>query len=194
VAKGERIPRWARPSLILRDGRSLRPHTAGRVQPDDQVYIVTATGYLPLLDQLFAGPAESAFDPQLYGEFLLDPDATLADVAKAYDTTVDETEAGLTLREFFQQRLHGNVEPGDRVRLGRFDLIVRAVDEAHDVVEVGLGVEPAAAAAPRLSLNWPRLAFLDRLKPRRSRSRLPAEANPTADPEKRHGKPDEPAS
>ncbi|MGE0459576.1 MAG: potassium/proton antiporter, partial [Bauldia sp.] len=142
VAKGERIPRWARPSLILRDGRSLRPHAAGRVQPGDQVYIVTATNYVQLLDQLFAGPAESAFDPQLYGEFLLDPGARLGDVAAAYDTPIDPADADLTLRDFLRRRLHGNVEPGDRVGLGRFDLIVRSVDADHAVREVGLGVEP----------------------------------------------------
>ncbi len=158
VARGERIPRWARPSLILRDGRSLRPHTAGRIHAGDQVYIVAATSYLPLLDQLFAGPAESAFDPQLYGEFLLDPAARLADVAAAYDAEVPATEGDLTLRDFLRRRLHGNVEPGDRVSLGRFDLIVRAVDASHAVTEVGLGVEPASPH-PVVSLS-PRSAAL----------------------------------
>jgi cell volume regulation protein A len=30
IAKGQRLPRWARPSLIVRDGRTLRPHRFGR--------------------------------------------------------------------------------------------------------------------------------------------------------------------
>ncbi|MCC6734610.1 MAG: potassium/proton antiporter [Bauldia sp.] len=158
VARGERIPRWARPSLIIRDGRSLRPHTAGRIHAGDQVYIVTATSYLPLLDQLFAGPAESAFDPQLYGEFPLDPSARLADVAAMYEAEIPPGEADMTLREFLRRRLYGSVEPGDRVGLGRFDLIVRAVDASHNVTEVGLGVEPEAAR-PIVSLP-PRSAAL----------------------------------
>ncbi|MCW5716704.1 MAG: potassium/proton antiporter [Bauldia sp.] len=174
VAKGERIPRWARPSLILRDGRSLRPHTAGRIRAGDQVYIVTATSYMPLLDQLFAGPAESAFDPQLYGEFLLDPAARLADVAATYDAEVPATEADLTLREFLRRRLHGNVEPGDRVGLGRFDIIVRAVDASHNVTEVGLGVEPAAAH-PVVSLPPRSAALIARMaRPFKRRRSAPA--------------------
>lgn len=172
VAKGERIPRWARPSLILRDGRSLRPHAAGRVQAGDQVYIVTATNYVPLLDQLFAGPAESAFDPQLYGEFLLDPDARLGDVAAAYDTPIDPSEANLTVRDFLNRRLYGNVEPGDRVGLGRFDLIVRKVGQDHSVREVGLGVEPTVPVVPTLRLAKDRgLAAIARRAMRRGRGK-----------------------
>lgn len=181
VAKGERIPRWARPSLILRDGRSLRPHTAGRIHAGDQVYIVTATSYLPLLDQLFAGPAESAFDPQLYGEFLLDPGARLADVAAAYDAEVPAAEADMTLREFLRRRLHGNVEPGDRVGIGRFDLIVRSVDASHNVTEVGLGIEPEGAH-PAVSLPPKSAALIARIVRPFKRRRAPVPPPGTTTP------------
>lgn len=151
VAKGERVPRWARPSLVLREGRSLRPHTAGRLQPGDQVYIVVSSNHVYLLDGLFAAPGEGS-DPDLYGEFALDPEARLGDVAAAYDVEVAADEADLTLRAFLDRRLHGDVEPGDRVSLGRIDLIVRSAGEGHVVDEVGLGVEPMAQALPRLAL------------------------------------------
>lgn len=164
VARGIRIPRWARPSLILRDGRSLRPQTAGRIQPSDQVFIVAASRYVPLLDQLFAGPAESSADPQLYGDFTLHPDATLADVAAAYDAPVGEEEAGLTLRTFLQDRLHGDVEPGDRVSVGRFDLIVRAIDEAHNIMEVGLDVAPTETGAAQVLLGDRRWKMLSGIR------------------------------
>ena len=71
VAKGQRIPRWARPALIVRDGRSLRSDRAGRPQAGDQIYVLTTPNYIGLLDGLFAGPVEGAFDPQLYGEFAI---------------------------------------------------------------------------------------------------------------------------
>src|ERR1700736_711575 len=54
VASGHRIPRWARPSLLIRDGRSLRPHLAGRPQAGDQVYVITTPEFVGLLDRLFA--------------------------------------------------------------------------------------------------------------------------------------------
>ncbi len=157
VAKGERIPRWARPSLILRDGRSLRPQTAGRLQPGDHIYIVAATPYVPLLDELFVEPAAHSSDPQLYGDFMLEPDATLANVADVYGVTVDAEEAELTLREFIHQRLHGDIEPGDRVSLAGFDLVVRAIDDEHHVKEVGLDVEPGAPDRRVPGSHWPSL-------------------------------------
>ena len=55
VAKGQRIPRWARPSLLIRDGRSLRPHRAGRPQAGDRVYVITTPDYVGLLDRSSPG-------------------------------------------------------------------------------------------------------------------------------------------
>src|SRR5690606_15958443 len=74
VAKGERIPRWARPSLIIRDGRTPRPHRFGRPQAGDQIYVITTPEYISLLDRLFGGRAPDIEDPNLYGEFALQPD------------------------------------------------------------------------------------------------------------------------
>jgi NhaP-type Na+/H+ and K+/H+ antiporter len=54
VAQGKRIPRWARPSLVVRDGRSMRLHEAGRPQEGDYVYIFTPPRFIDLLARLFA--------------------------------------------------------------------------------------------------------------------------------------------
>ena len=81
IAHGERIPRWARPSLVIRDGRSMRPHNFGRPQAGDQIYIITTPRYLPLLDRLFAASSAGPTDPRLYGEFALAPEAGLEDIA-----------------------------------------------------------------------------------------------------------------
>lgn len=151
IAKGERMPRWARPSLIVREGRSLRPHTAGRPRPGDQIYIVTATDFVSLLDRLFAAPIVGG-DPALYGDFVLDPDARLGDVADVYGFTVAEADRPVTLREFMRRELAGDLEQADRVSLGSVALIVRMVDEDHQIEEIGLAVEPAPVAAPKIPM------------------------------------------
>lgn len=162
VANGERIPRWARPALIIRDGRSLRPHTAGRIQPNDHVYIVASSAYVSLLDDLFAGSVGNPVDPRLYGDFVLDPEASIGSVAELYGAAVSSEEAPLTLRQFLHDRLHGDVEPGDRVSLGHLDLVVRAIDEKHVPTEVGLDIAPGepAASTPRRLID----GFAERLK------------------------------
>ncbi len=170
VAKGDRLPRWARPSLIVRGGSSLRPHSAGPLQPDDQIFIVTSSRYVPLLDRLFAGSAGDSLDPDLYGEFTLNPDARLGEIADAYGAEIEPGHAGVTLRDFLREKLHGDVEAGDRVSLGDFDLIVRAVNDKHEILDIGLSTDPShRLQTPRWAINKsPARRWLSRLLRRAS--------------------------
>ncbi|MEQ5776203.1 potassium/proton antiporter [Thalassospira sp. NFXS8] len=141
VATGHRIPRWARPSLILRDGKSLRPHSAGRLLGDDQIYIFTPPQYVELLDQLFAGPAEGANDRDMFGDFSFPPDTGILDVGRLYGFPVAPGDGDLTLGELLERELSGDIEPADRIVYGPVELIVRRIDDAHGIREVGMSVE-----------------------------------------------------
>jgi cell volume regulation protein A len=153
VARGERIPRWARPSLLIRDGRSMRPHNAGRPRPGDQVYIIATPRYVPLLDRLFGGHSVSAVDdPRLYGEFALEPDAKLTDLTTVYDVKLTPGDENLTVAELFRRELAGDIEPGDRIAYGPIDLIVRQTTDDHAIEEVGLALEPSRQTRPRIPL------------------------------------------
>ena len=74
VARGERIPRWARPSLVVRNGRSKRFQDMGRLMAGDHVYIFVPDRYPRLLDRLFASRAEvDPEDADFFGAFAVDP-------------------------------------------------------------------------------------------------------------------------
>jgi potassium/hydrogen antiporter len=152
VARGERIPRWARPSLVVRDGRTLRPHRFGRPQAGDQIYVISTPEYVSLLDKLFAGPGEGVDNPDLYGEFAIDPEAHLAAIARLYPAVIPRDDEALTVKDFLRRQLAGDIEPGDRVPLGPVDLIVRRVNEAHEIEEVGLAMEHAEEPRPRIPI------------------------------------------
>jgi cell volume regulation protein A len=152
VAKGERIPRWARPSLVIRNGHSLSPHNSGRPQPGDRIYILTTSVYVGLLDRLFAGPTEGATDPALYGEFGIDPEAPLGVIAATYGATAAPEDMEVTVSDYLRRELAGDIEQGDRVSLGPVDIIVRRVSEKHEIEEVGLSVEPEAPKGPVIPL------------------------------------------
>ena len=152
VAKGQRIPRWARPSLVIRAGRTLRPHRFGRPQAGDQIYVITTPEYIGLLDRLFGGRAPGADDPHLYGEFALQPDIRLIDVARAYPLELAPGDEHLTIGEFLRRELAGDIEPGDRVAIGAVDIIVRRVSETHQILEIGLAMEQSRVAAPKIPL------------------------------------------
>ena len=152
VARGQRIPRWAEPSLVMRDGRTLRRDRFGKPEAGDRIYVITTPDYIGLLDKLFAGPAPGADDPALYGEFGITPDTRLADLARAYPVTVASGDESLTVGELLRRELAGDIEPGDRVALGAVDVVVRRVSEAHAIEEVGLAMEHVAEARPRIPL------------------------------------------
>ncbi len=74
VVSGGRLPRWARPSLIVRDGHSMRQPYAGGLREGDLVYLFVPPQYLRLLDRLFASPAVlGSDDADFYGNFASTP-------------------------------------------------------------------------------------------------------------------------
>lgn len=144
VAKGQRVPRWARPSLVVRDGRSMRFQDMGRLTAGDHVYIFVPDRYPRLLDRLFASRVEvEDEDEDFFGAFTVDQSHPATQLAAIYGATLKDEEHKLTIGDLIKQRLHGRVEYADRVALGPIDLIVRDVDEKGRIVGVGLSIEPA---------------------------------------------------
>jgi potassium/hydrogen antiporter len=143
VLQGERLPRWARPSLVVRDGRSMRYQYAGRLQENDLVYMFIAPQYIRLLDRLFASPKKlSEDDAEFFGKFALDPKRPLSALVEAYRLrSVPERHLDSTIGAFMVQRLGGTAEVGDRVMCGDVDLIVRDVNANGEIAEVGLAVD-----------------------------------------------------
>lgn len=147
VARGERIPRWARPSLVIREGRSLKPQDAGRLMADDLVYIFVSDRYPRLLDRLFASKVSLASDDEeFFGSFTVEPDHLAREIAAAYGAELREGEADLTIADLMFSRLGGHAEYADRVPLGPIDLIVRDTDDKDHITSVGLSLEPQALA------------------------------------------------
>ncbi|MYZ49630.1 potassium/proton antiporter [Propylenella binzhouense] len=143
VARGGRIPRWARPSLVVRKGQSHRYAYAGRVEPGDHVYIFAAPRYVPLLDRLFANPA--TLDPEdehFFGAFFVDPQHTVGELQMAYGADPGAAPPSTPIGQFIAERLGGRAEIGDRVSCGTIDLIVREIDPDGRPTGVGIVIEP----------------------------------------------------
>ena len=137
---------------------------------------------MPLLDRLFGGQAATAIDdPRLYGEFALEPghqaDAISRDV---YGINVRPDDETLTVAELFRRELAGDIEPGDRVAYGPVDLIVRTVNEDHEIEEVGLALEPTRQTRPRIPVfqNRKEIAAFIRGLTRRGSSRIRERCRP----------------
>ena len=150
VARGVRLPRWARPSLVVRDGRSMRFQDMGRLMAGDHVYIFVPDRYPRLLDRLFASRTEvDPEDADFFGAFPVDPGRQAADLEAAYAPGLSDAEKKLTIGALVEKRLGGRAEYADRVTLGPIELIVRDVDDDGKVTGLGLSFEPVATT-PRI--------------------------------------------
>lgn len=146
VLRGERIPRWARPSLVIRDGKSMRYQYAGRLLENDLVYLFIAPGFSRLLDRLFASKvAVGENDNEFFGTFTIDPNRTGEELDRAYGPgLISDTDKSLTIAVLMEQRLGGRPDYADRVKIGRIVLIVRQTDDKGDIKTVGISLEPVA--------------------------------------------------
>lgn len=136
-----RMPRWVRPALVVRDGRSIRSMRVERLRAGDVIYVFVRPHRIPLLDRLVASPrAPDKSDREFFGDFAVDLDVPVADLADFYGGDVHADKRGLSVRHFLEREFGDAVEVGDRIGLGAIELIVREVDEQQRVVEAGLAV------------------------------------------------------
>ena len=186
VLRGERIPRWATPSLVNRDGKSMRYQYAGRLRENDLVYLFIVPSYSRLLDKLFASrvPVEED-DTDFFGAFALSPSRPATDLDAAYGPgLLNENEKGLTIAELMKQRLGGKAEYADRVRLGSIILIVRDLDDHDHISAIGMSleaVEPAVTLPIFINLRDIIDRVHDRFKSRKNKEAAAAAAGGKAD-------------
>jgi cell volume regulation protein A len=139
-----RLPRWARPVLVVRRERVLAPAEAGALEPDDYVYLLAPTERAHRLDSVFAVHT-SPVDGPMPGEFPLDGDTPLSLLAGMYGVEVAEADRRRTVAELFADRFEGQPQPGDRLPFGEMTLIARELDEDR-LVRVGLTLEGLAGS------------------------------------------------
>lgn len=152
VARGQRVPRWARPSFIVRDGRSFSVHNVRRLQPGDHLYIFMRPRYVDLLDHLLGSPRElTDEDTMFFGDFALRPDMRLQTLAEMYGLPLSIERADRTLKDLFQEELGGDLDRGDRLVYAGVELIVREAEDG-EITNVGLSLERGPIAEPRLPL------------------------------------------
>ena len=161
VFEGARIPRWAIPSLVIREGQSMRYFYAGNLRPGDYLYLFVTPGMSHLLDQLFAEPDQHRPEGGkiLLGTHVILPERRLREL-RAIDETIDLTpeEEDMSIADFMTAKLGGKPVIADRLHLGATSLIVRDVDEEGNIASVGIWKEPKGETATT-SLFEPALRF-----------------------------------
>ncbi len=148
ILQGQRIPRWAMPSLVIREGRSMRYQYAGRLKEGDQIYLFVAPNYIKLLDRIFASQAPVLEDDaEIFGAFAISPARPARELDAAYGPgMLSANEQNMTVGDLMTSRLGGRVDYADRIRFGSVILIVRDLDEQGHVKSIGISLEPVEPA------------------------------------------------
>ena len=135
------LPRWVRPALVVREGRSIRHLRVGRLQAGDTIYVFVRPHRVMLLDRLVASPrAPDRDDREFFGDFTVDPGTPLSELAEFYGADVHAHARAGTVREFFEREFGSTIEVGDRIGLGTIELVVRELDDRRRVLEVGMSI------------------------------------------------------
>jgi cell volume regulation protein A len=72
-----------------------------------------------------------------FGDFVLNGDAMLGDLAAIYGLEAPEGAAARSLAQYLAEVFHGRAVVGDRVRLGAAELVVREIEDGR-ISRVGL--------------------------------------------------------
>lgn len=144
LVKGSTVlPRWARPSLVVRKGRSMPPELVDQLNAGDLVYLFTPPEYTPLLDRLFSQTKNPDHDDKAYfGQFVVNAEARLIDLLQSYglQPASQYLPSDLTVRDFMMTELGGQPVIGDRVPIDKCDLVVRGVHQGKIITEVGISL------------------------------------------------------
>jgi cell volume regulation protein A len=118
------------------------------LMPDDLLHVFAEPDVIDALGRLFdPRPLPPRLvERRFFGDFVLQADAPVEDVAALYGLTLPERAQGRTLGEYFRAVFHGRPVVGDRIGLGHAELVVRQVEDGQ-ITQVGLRIPPADANA-----------------------------------------------
>lgn len=135
------LPKWARPSLIIRDGISYSPSNIKSLKAGDHICVFAESSNREnLLDRLYGkGEQEEAID--ILGDFPLSPQTTFAELSKMYGIPVPQTLLDTTISDLIVQEFE-DVEVGDRFSFKTIELVVRALKDGVPT-DIGIDIDPS---------------------------------------------------
>ncbi len=138
------LPDWARLMLVMREGRMLpAAQTIHALMPGDHAYVLAPPSKAPLLDRVFARPAERDLAQlDYFGEFMVPAATPVRDLIAAYGGKATPDLLDRTLAMVFDKAYAHHPVVGDRLRLGEIELVAVDLDDGGMVAQVGLKLMP----------------------------------------------------
>ena len=121
---------------MARDGEIYEPESITRMEAGDYIHILVESKDVENLERLFT-TLEYVSEHDFFGDFVLDADAGLSDVALMYGIALQPDMAGKTAGEYLTKLFHQIPVVGDRASFGKLELVVMDMDHGK-ITRVGL--------------------------------------------------------
>lgn len=133
------LPETSRLAAILRDEQPLHIARVQHLAPGDYVHVLAPASDIEALNRIFAAPrAPQRLEGQkFFGEFVLNGNAKLADIAALYGFNTPDEAHDATLSEVLTTRFNNRPVVGDRAQLGPVQLVIREMD-GNEISKIGL--------------------------------------------------------
>lgn len=144
-----RLPPDTRVVALIRADRVFNAGEMHDLRPGDYLYLLAPSRRIEMLNHLFSASPRPIHleEHHFFGEFALNGDARLGDVAAVYGFAVPAEAADAAVGEFLAARLRHKPVVGDRHRLGNVELVVREI-EGERITKVGLVLAPPKGVSP----------------------------------------------
>ena len=134
------LPPGCRITAVVRDGAVRAPDEFDLLLAGDYVHVLAPSSDVARLSELFSETAYAS-EHQFFGDFVLDGDAKLADIAQLYGFSAGD-HGDRTLNDYMHAAFHKRPVVGDSVRFGRVELVVREIEQQR-IRRVGLKFLPS---------------------------------------------------
>jgi potassium/hydrogen antiporter len=128
------LPPMAQVSAVSRDGVMLPVSEDVTVRPGDYVYITAVPEEVHNLNRIFDPhiAPKGLEEQRFFGYFSLDGDAPLADIEDVYGLRfADRRPDEITLHDYLARRFHRRPVVGDRVRVSRWEFVVKEIADGR---------------------------------------------------------------
>ncbi|OEE73368.1 potassium/proton antiporter [Vibrio ordalii] len=131
------MPEGTRITAVFRDEQLLHPSGSTKLQEGDVLCVLAQAKDLESLSNLFSEAPEKASLERFFGDFFLDVDAKLVDVAAYYGLTIEHLSQEMTLNDLLIQELGATQVLGDHFEWQGLYLVVADVAD-WQATKVGL--------------------------------------------------------